>query len=88
MLKIPNKINPFPVGFAPPPLPWLVDAEETPAEGAVEEDQSTAAPMGEEEDEAAVNALVSDGVAEEQKGGGLSLPPPVSEIGNEDEILL
>lgn len=92
MLQIPNKINPFPPGFVPPPLPWL--AEPTPAPQPVPTAPASApAPastdVGKDEEELEVDALVTEEKQEPTKriGGGLSLPPPVSG-GGEEVVLL
>lgn len=59
MLQIPNKINPFPPGFVPPPLPWLAqeEADRVAAASAVE----AAATTLDDKAEVQEAAFVADG---------------------------
>lgn len=87
MLQIPNKINPFPAGFAPPPLPFpsrfsasapVPEAGGAPADGpgeqeAVESEEVAEVKMAEEG--------VADGPAQEagQDATGATAPPAEDE---------
>ena len=104
MLKIQNKINPFPPGFVPPPLPWLAAAQPPPQPQATQPatvptatpapaptpslDLTAGGPADDEELE--VDALVSEVLATTKRvgGGGLRLPPPVGGGVEGEEVVL
>lgn len=89
MLKIPNKINPFPAGFIPPPLPWLAGASQDPAPVPTADVAAPAETERTTEEPAAVAEAPVVAAVEEKPSasrGGLSLPPPVGVT--EDEISL